>query len=119
MNVLAVFVGGGLGSLVRYAIALAINKLGYHFMWATMLSNVAACFIIGVLTAMALKDNLTEQQRLLFATGFCGGFSTFSTFSNETWTLFHNGQMFMAFGNIALSVVLCLTATFIGLKMGY
>ena len=119
MNFLAVFVGGGLGSIARYAIALIINKLGYHFIWATMLANVFACFIIGVLTATALKGNLSDQQRLLFATGFCGGFSTFSTFSNETWSLFHTGQFGMALVNILLSLALCLAATFVGLKAGY
>ncbi len=119
MKVLAVFIGGGFGSVARYTIALIINKLGYHFVWATMVANILACFIIGLLTGMVLKGNLSEQQRLLFATGFCGGFSTFSTFSNETWSLFHSDQFFMAFVNIALSVVLCLAATFVGLKTGY
>ncbi len=118
MNVLAVFIGGGLGSLARYGMALIINKLGYHFMWATMLANILACFIIGLLTALMLKGNLTEQQRLLFATGFCGGFSTFSTFSNETWALLHGDQFLLAFVNIGLSVLLCLAATFMGLKAG-
>ncbi len=119
MNFLTVFIGGGLGSITRYAIALIINKLGYHYVWATMLSNVLACFIIGLLTAVVLKGNLSEQQRLLFATGFCGGFSTFSTFSNETWALFHSGQFAMAFVNIFLSLALCLAANFVGLKVGY
>ncbi len=119
MNILTVFIGGGLGSIARYAIALTVNKLGYHFVWATMLANVMACFIIGILTALVLKGNLSEQQRLMFATGFCGGFSTFSTFSNETWALLHSDQFFMAFVNIALSIVLCLAATFVGLKSGY
>ena len=118
MKILIVFVGGGLGSVVRYAIALTINKLGYPSVWATLLANVVACLLIGILTASVLKGNLSEQQRLLFATGFCGGFSTFSTFSNETWALFNNGQSAMAFANIALSVVLCLAATFVGLKLG-
>ena len=118
MKVLIVFLGGGLGSVVRYAIALAINKLGYPSVWATLLANVTACLLIGMITASVLKGNLSEQQRLLFATGFCGGFSTFSTFSNETWSLFNSGQLLMVFVNIALSVVLCLAATFVGLKWG-
>ena len=117
MKFLAVFIGGGLGSLARYTIALIINRLGYHFVWATLLANVLACFIIGLLTALVVKGSLSEQQRLLFATGFCGGFSTFSTFSNETWTLIQTGQFLMAVFNILLSFVLCLTATFVGMKM--
>lgn len=116
MNAFIVFVGGGLGSLVRYVIALTINKLEYNFPLATMIANIIACFLIGALTAMSLKGSLTEEQRLLLATGFCGGFSTFSTFSRETWSLLNSGQYVVAFANITLSVVLCLAATFVGLK---
>ena len=117
MKFLLVFLGGGLGSGVRYGISLIISRLSIHFPLATLLSNVTACFLIGVLTAAATKDNLTDAQRLLLATGFCGGFSTFSTFSNETLQLAQNGQLFSAFGNILLSLTLCLTATFIGLRI--
>lgn len=117
MNVLLVFLGGGLGSLVRYGISLIISRLEINFPLATLLSNVLACFIIGSLTASATKGNLTDAQRLLFATGFCGGFSTFSTFSNETLQLAQNGQLFTAFLNILLSLTLCMAATFVALRI--
>jgi fluoride exporter len=117
MNYLLVFFGGGFGSLVRYGMSLTISRLDINFPLATLLSNVLACFIIGALTAATTKGNLTDAQRLLLATGFCGGFSTFSTFSNETIQLAQNGQLFSAFGNILLSLVLCLAATFIGLRI--
>ena len=117
MKYLLVFLGGGFGSLIRYGISLIINGLSVSFPLATLLSNVAACFLIGVLTAAATKGNVTDTHRLLWATGFCGGFSTFSTFSNETLQLAQNGQPFAALGNILVSLTLCLAATFIGLRI--
>jgi fluoride exporter len=117
MNSLLVFLGGGFGSLVRYGISLTINNLDIKFPLATLASNVVACFLIGAISASLTKGNLTDAQRLLLATGFCGGFSTFSTFSNETLQLAQNGQLFTAFGNIILNLVLCLTATFVALRV--
>jgi fluoride exporter len=116
MNFVFVFLGGGLGSLVRYGISLSISRLEINFPLATLISNVTACFLIGLLTAATTKGNLSDAHRLLLATGFCGGFSTFSTFSNETLQLAQNGQLFTAFFNILLSFVLCLAATFVGLR---
>jgi fluoride exporter len=117
MNWLLVFIGGGLGSLVRYAISLIFNKLDNNFPLATLVSNVVACFIIGILVGLTMKGQLPDQQRLLFVTGFCGGFSTFSTFSNETIQLWMNGNTTHAFLNIIFSLILCILATFIGLKI--
>jgi fluoride exporter len=117
MNVFLVFLGGGLGSLVRYGISLIVNELNPKFPFATLVSNVVACFLIGAITAAVTKGNLTDAQRLLLATGFCGGFSTFSTFSNETLQLAQNGQLLAALGNIILSITLCLAATFLALRI--
>jgi fluoride exporter len=116
MNWVLVFIGGGFGSLVRYGISVSLKNYAWAFPFSTLISNVLASFIIGILTGIALKGALSNEQKILFATGFCGGFSTFSTFSNETLQLFQQGQVFLAAINIAASIVFCLLATFWGLR---
>ncbi len=117
MNWFLVFIGGGFGSLVRYCLSIVLKNAAWAFPMATLFSNVAASFIIGVLTGLSLKNVLSEEYKWLLATGFCGGFSTFSTFSNETVQLCQNGYSFTAILNIFISVILCLAATVLGLKL--
>ncbi|MEY4935498.1 MAG: fluoride efflux transporter CrcB [Bacteroidota bacterium] len=117
MNYLLVFIGGGLGSLVRFQISEWCSKYASTFPFATLISNVLACLIIGILTGLSFKNQLPVHYKFLFATGFCGGFSTFSTFSIETLRLFQIQNVSTAFLNLILSLILCLFATFIGLKI--
>ena len=117
MNFIIVFIGGGIGSILRYGVSLAVSPYLPKFPWATFISNSTACIIIGILTTLSLKGNLDNSYRLFFVTGVCGGFSTFSTFSNESLALFQNGQPFMALANILLSVVACLTCVYVGMKI--
>lgn len=118
-EVLLVFAGGGLGSLFRYQLGRYINQAYLPaFPVATFVINILASFILGYLMGyLTGQESQNHALRLLLAVGFCGGFSTFSTFSYETLTLIRQGQITIAFGNILLSVVLCLGATYLGLLL--
>ena len=79
-----VFIGGGLGSIFRFAISKLISVTKDGFPWPTIFANLIGCFLIGFLLGWAIKNN-GERSELyfLFIVGFCGGLTTFSTFSNE------------------------------------
>ena len=80
-----VFVGGGLGSVLRYIIGKALNNTENGIPYGTFLANVLGSLLIGIILGLALKNNtLSNNQTLLLATGFCGGFTTFSTFAYES-----------------------------------
>ena len=114
--ILAIALGGGLGSVTRhYAIGATNGISGDPFPYGTLLVNVLGSFIIGALMeAMALKWQVTLETRAFLVTGFLGGFTTFSSFSWETWKLVEDGRLVMAMTNILASVVICLVATFAG-----
>ena len=109
MNILAVFIGGGLGSLARYGVstvmAAAINST---LPVATLIPNLASCVILGA-GYYFFPEKMAENStfKLLLITGFCGGFSTFSSFSFETLELFRNGNIFYGIANIAVSIITC------------
>ena len=117
MNYLLVFLGGGLGSIFRYGIAVAIKDYNVSFPFATMLANIISCIILGALVGLSLKGNLHDNYKLLLMTGFCGGFSTFSTFSHETFYLLQSGAYIHGFANIFFSLVVCLISIYLGLKL--
>lgn len=110
---LAIFLGSGLGGVTRYLISKAISANNtYAFPLGTLVVNFMACFILGCI--LGLGDKVSANSRLLFATGFCGGFSTFSAFSGETLLLLQEGNYLQASLYILASVIVCIAATFFG-----
>lgn len=114
MNALAVFIGGGVGSLARYGVGWVATRLfNGPFPWGTLIANLLATVILVVITLNITPHlaQLNRQQQawvLLGTTGFCGGFSTFSTFSLETLQLFAQGEVVAACANVALNVAGCI-----------
>lgn len=117
MNFLMVFVGGGLGSICRYGIARWMAPLTSTFPYATFIANALSCILLGLLIGLETKSGLSQNFRHLLIVGFCGGFSTFSTFSYETFGLLETGEYASAFANIILSLLVCLCCVFVGLKL--
>ena len=112
----AVAIGAALGGVARYYLASAIQqRVGPTFPWGTLVINVSGGLLLGVLMRYALATpSVSAELRALLTTGFCGGYTTFSTYSYETATLLEDGQYGRA-GTYALaSVVLALVATFAG-----
>lgn len=113
---LYVGVGGGIGSIFRYALSLFIGRqVPIAFPFGTFLVNISGCFLIGVLYALATKySGFSPEWRLFLITGVCGGYTTFSTFSYDGLLLFKQGPGIYFLLYIVGTVVLGLLATFAG-----
>ena len=114
---LAVALGGALGSLGRWQLGVLLKQWIPGVPAGTFAANVVAGLIIGFVTGLDLASPLQPQVKLFFAVGLCGGLSTFSTFSNETFSFIQAGNWVGAGCNIAVNVVTCLLAVFFGLKL--
>lgn len=113
-DLLYVFIGGGLGSLMRYVVGKVLSASASGFPWATFTVNVVGCFLIGLLSAWIVRQSLSADIRLLLVVGFCGGFTTFSTFSNEALALMRSGETMLFSLYLGGSIVAGLLAVWAG-----
>jgi CrcB protein len=110
------FAAGGAGTLLRYALSIAVQaRTGVAFPWGTVAVNVIGCLAAGFL-ARALEERavLAPELRIVVFIGLLGGFTTFSSFGLETWRLFEAGRTPAALANAAGSIVACLAAVALG-----
>ncbi|MES2479984.1 MAG: fluoride efflux transporter CrcB [Bacteroidota bacterium] len=117
-NIIYIGIGGGLGSICRYLLSLAAMKwMGTAFPIGTFLINIIGSLLIGLFLGFFDKNLLGDSTRLLLITGFCGGFTTFSAFSSENLNLILSGNWFTAILYSLLSVLLGISAVWLGYKM--
>lgn len=117
--VLLIGFAGFLGTIARYLSGQLIYKfLPITFPFGTLIVNILGCFIIGIVYGWFEKENIySNEWKLIFATGFCGGFTTFSAFSIENIQLLREGQFGIALLYIFVSVVIGISATFGGVSL--
>lgn len=117
-EVLMVFAGGGLGAVSRYLINRYAGAAQQVFPWATLTANVLSCLILGfVMGWLAGREGQHTLVRLLFITGFCGGMSTFSTFTAEGLTLYKEGMAALFLLHVTGNFILCAAAIGAGLYL--
>ena len=118
MVLLLIALGGAAGSMLRYLLGGRAQHFAPHgFPLGTLFVNVVGCFLVGILVRQFMNIQTHNYVRALLIVGFCGGFTTFSTFSMETVGLIEGGEYSRAMAYIALSLTLCLTATFAGMTV--
>lgn len=115
MDFIFVGLGGFVGAIFRYAISLLPN--GHIFPIWTLVTNLLGAVLIGFITGIATQKNLSNNTTLFLKTGVCGGFTTFSTFSLESFNLLNDGYKTIGFLYISCSVLFCLIGIFIGFSL--
>ena len=115
-------IGGALGSVARFALSNATARvMGESFPWGTILVNISGCFVIGLLavtTDVGGRVSTPTDIRQFLLIGVCGGYTTFSSFSLQTLNLIREGALAGALANVAISVIACVAAVWIGAIAG-
>ena len=115
-ELLIIFFGGGLGSICRYLMSKVITEnIETTFPWETLAVNIFGSFLIGVFLGLIAKYDLNSAWKYLLVTGFCGGFTTFSTFSLDNYRLIKEQEYLESFAYTGLSLFWGFAGTFLGL----
>ena len=115
-NVIAVFLGGGIGAVLRYLTGVfAVRFLSVNLPVATFAVNIVGCFILGLLFAFFIdRPEINTPLKLALTAGFCGGLTTFSTFSLELFEMLKNAQYMQVLVYLTLSLIIGLLAVWVG-----
>jgi CrcB protein len=119
-TIAAVAVGGSLGTLARYGLDAAIERRAFSlFPWSTFAINLSGCFLVGLLIAALVdRHHAPHWLRVGLVMGFCGGYTTFSTFAQESYGLLEEKALGVVLVNVTASVTLGVMAVFLGERAG-
>ena len=112
-NLLLVALGGAVGSVLRYL----LSSINTSFPWGTFAVNILGSLLIGLLVGLVSKGVLSPEMKLLMVTGFCGGFTTFSTFANESFGMMKAGDVLQMALYVGVSVVIGILAVWCGMAL--
>ena len=116
MKFLMVFLGGGIGSMCRYAFAILLHPWAKTYPLGTLAANLVSCVLLGIFLGASEKQWMDTYWKLLLMTGFCGGFSTFSTFSAEQFTMLQEGHLQTMLIYLVISIIMGLFCITLGYK---
>lgn len=112
-NILLVALGGSVGSVLRYL----LSNINASFPWGTFAVNILGSLLIGLLVGLVSKGVLSPEMKLLLVTGFCGGFTTFSTFANESFCMVKAGDVLLTALYVGASVIIGVLAVWCGMML--